>query len=728
MPALLEGTTLKGGYHIEELIGRGGMAEVYKAWDLRRQHHVAIKLMREDLAEDMEFLRRFTREADALAALSHTNIVRFYSFEREGPLAFIVMDYVPGTTLRRRILEAGGAPLPPEEVLSVTRQVCAALHYAHAEGLLHRDIKPGNIMIQPDGQVLVADFGIAKATDTATVTAVMPGTPAYMSPEQCRSVALDVRTDVYSLGVVVYEMLANRRPFVGETTEVVTGSTREKIRWEQMHAHPPPLGPFNPTIPADAEAVLLKALAKERDERWPSILAFWQALEGALVPEAPPAQDAIAPAPARPRKTEPNLNLVQSPSRPVLVPEGGYEFTRPRLARLPSWAWLLGGLALAAVAILMIALASRGDGEPASADEPGLAANPVPTVMENSPALPVVVTASPTADAVSTEVARKQAVAATLTASAPTPCPTPTLSPSPTPTATPTNTPESTVSAHSGMVFVPAGEFTMGISGAQMDAMLRVCRAEPGECPTGMFDDERPAHTVYLDDYFIDLYEVTSADFLAFVDDTGYRTDAERQGRGRIDLGQTWEWVNGADWLHSRGQEMDIEERLHHPVLLVSWNDAVAYCTWTGSRLPTDAEWEKAARGVDGRIYPWGNSFACNSGNLDDETQIDSFTVGCSDGWMRTAPVGTFPAGASPFGVNDIAGNVREWVADWYDSGYYDESPPANPTGPLRGDTKSTRGGSWFTDRTWARVTDRRPFAPDYAINYIGFRCARDAN
>ena len=207
----LEGKVLKRRYRIEELIGRGGMAEVYKAWDIRRQYHVAIKVMREDLAEDIEFLRRFKREAQALAALSHVNIVRFYSFEREGPLAFIVMDYVEGTTLRRRILEAEGVPLRMDEVMPITQQVCSALHYAHAENVLHRDVKPGNIMIQADGRVLVADFGIAKAAGAATATTIMPGTPAYMSPEQCRSQPVDVRTDVYSLGIVVYEMLAGRR-------------------------------------------------------------------------------------------------------------------------------------------------------------------------------------------------------------------------------------------------------------------------------------------------------------------------------------------------------------------------------------------------------------------------------------------------------------------------------------------------------------------------------------
>jgi serine/threonine protein kinase len=278
----LVGQTLRNRYHIQALIGRGEMAEVYKAWDARRQYSVAIKVMREDLAEDQEFLQRFKREARALAALSHANIVRFYSFERQGHLAFIVMDYVEGTTLRRRILEAGGKPLPLEEVLSIVRQVCAALNYAHGEGIIHRDVKPGNILIQPDGRVLLSDFGIARAADTATVTSVMPGAPAYMSPEQCRSQSLGARTDIYSLGIVVYEMLAGRRPFIGQSQAAGAVSTNERVRWEQVHLSPPALRQINPQVTYLLETVVLRALAKDPAVRFASGMEFWEAFAAAV--------------------------------------------------------------------------------------------------------------------------------------------------------------------------------------------------------------------------------------------------------------------------------------------------------------------------------------------------------------------------------------------------------------------------------------------------------------
>jgi len=380
----LTGRILQGRYRIEEHIGRGGMAEVYKAWDTWRNYHVAIKVMREDLAEDLEFVRRFRREAKALAGLAHENIVRFYSFEREDLIAFIVMGYVKGTTLRSEIARAEG-PLPLEQALSVIKQVCAALHYAHMEGMIHRDVKPGNIMIQPDGRVLLSDFGIAKAADAATATTVMPGTPAYMSPEQCRSELLDVRTDIYSLGVVVCEMLTGRRPFMGEQApDTVTGGTRERVRWEQMHAAPPLLRQYNPALPREAEEVVLKALAKKREERWPSALTFWRALAqalGAEVPEAVSVPEAGVAAQAA---------AVVERSRPVPQPPSPVP---PVPRRVPVWAWALGGLAMLALVAIALVVAAMMVGIRWSASETTPTATVAPSLTPTDTSL---ATPSPT--------------------------------------------------------------------------------------------------------------------------------------------------------------------------------------------------------------------------------------------------------------------------------------------------------------------------------------------
>ena len=275
----LTGKILLNHYKVLEFIGRGGMAEVYRAWDSQRSYEVALKLLREDLAQDREFDRRFRKEAEALSLLAHRNIVRFYAYEHEGMLAFIVMDFITGQSLQRRIYEADG-PLPAEEVLNILGQVAAALHYAHSEGLIHRDVKPGNIMLEPDGHVLLADFGIAKIMDSATTTTGALGTPAYMSPEQSLGQPVDLHTDIYSLGVVAYEMLAGRRPFVGESGS--GGTTSERVRWEHVHAVPRSLHVQMPTLPYEVDNTLSRALAKDPSARYSSAIVFVSELKRLL--------------------------------------------------------------------------------------------------------------------------------------------------------------------------------------------------------------------------------------------------------------------------------------------------------------------------------------------------------------------------------------------------------------------------------------------------------------
>jgi formylglycine-generating enzyme required for sulfatase activity len=266
------------------------------------------------------------------------------------------------------------------------------------------------------------------------------------------------------------------------------------------------------------------------------------------------------------------------------------------------------------------------------------------------------------------------------------------------------------------MVFVPAGEFVMGSE-------------ELG-------DDERPAHRVYLDDFWIDRYEVTNEQFVRFVAATGYRTEAEdgwgwvwTGSDGSTELTTGWEEVEGADWRHPRGPDSSIEDKMDHPVVLVSWNDADAYCRWAGKHLPSEAQWEKAARGTvnlsptgsgHGRRYAWGDEFDSAKANTKEGWKME-------DGELRgdTTPVGSFsPQGDSPYGASDMTGNVWEWVADWYDSAYYNQAPSANPTGPTTGTHKVLRGGSWLFDEVYARTAFRYNVRPDYTYDFTGFRCS----
>ncbi len=232
------------------------------------------------------------------------------------------------------------------------------------------------------------------------------------------------------------------------------------------------------------------------------------------------------------------------------------------------------------------------------------------------------------------------------------------------------------------MVYVPAGEFLMG-------------------SPDGEGDyDEHPQHTVYLDAFWIDKTEVTNAMYQKCVDAGTCRPNK-----------YNYSVFNNPD----------------QPVVGVSWYDAKAYCEWAGKRLPMEAEWEKAARGTDGRIYPWGNEWDVHTTKrlnfADKNTDFAWSDEEADDGYQNTALVGSYPAGASPYGALDMAGNVWEWVANWYDSDYYVRSPKRNPTGPDSGDARVLRGGSWGFDQINVRTAHRSRNLPDGRSPSVGFRC-----
>jgi serine/threonine protein kinase len=266
----LIGQTLLHRYEIRDLIGRGGVGEVYLAWDPQRMTRLAVKVLHEDLAYDKVFMRRFQREAETLAKLQHPNIVRFYRLEVEGHRAFMLLDYIEGDTLHARLFKLG-RPMTTPEVMEVVEPVIAVLHYAHSHGIVHCDVKPANVMLEKTGRVLVGDFGIARMMDAATATLVGAGTPAYMAPEQIKGEVPTPQTDIYALGVMLFEMLTGgERPFTGERA-TITGSTATKVRWEHLNLDPPPMHTWNPELPSEVEAVVLRCLAKDPTERYDSI-------------------------------------------------------------------------------------------------------------------------------------------------------------------------------------------------------------------------------------------------------------------------------------------------------------------------------------------------------------------------------------------------------------------------------------------------------------------------
>ncbi len=275
-----EGTLIAGRYEIREHIATGGMASVFKTWDHRVERIVAIKVLRSLDKNDLRAVERFRREARAAAALAHPNAVTIYDFVEEIGQYFLVMEYIHGPTLKQLIGQR--RQLQPREAIEIASQVCAVLQVAHARGFIHRDIKPQNIMLAWSGAtgglsdggawVKLTDFGIVRVAEDAGLTnsGIVLGTADYLSPEQARGETLTASSDLYSLGVVMFEMLAGRPPFVGPTAV--------SIAMQHASATPPPLRQFSPLVPPVLEQLVNRTLQKEPEDRFNSALEMQQAL------------------------------------------------------------------------------------------------------------------------------------------------------------------------------------------------------------------------------------------------------------------------------------------------------------------------------------------------------------------------------------------------------------------------------------------------------------------
>ncbi|MGH2660646.1 MAG: Stk1 family PASTA domain-containing Ser/Thr kinase [Actinomycetota bacterium] len=322
---LTERAMLAGRYRIEEELGRGGMAKVFKGMDTVLGRPVAIKVLAPQFAEDANFVTRFRREAQAAARLNHPNLVGVYDTGSDDGVYFIVMEYVEAKTLADYLV--GGGRILPDRAIEIAVSVCDALSIAHAHGIIHRDIKPANIMVTGRGEVKVTDFGIARmlsGSDTLAQTAAVLGTASYLSPEQAQGRPVDQRSDLYSLGCVMYEMVTGRPPFSGDSAVVVAS--------KHVLEQPTPPSKLNRDVAPGLEAVIMKALAKNPDNRYQTAEELRADLEQArlgrhvqatpLLPESAPTQ-VIAPS---------------GPPTAVLPP------TEPEPAGSRWWVWVIVGL------------------------------------------------------------------------------------------------------------------------------------------------------------------------------------------------------------------------------------------------------------------------------------------------------------------------------------------------------------------------------------------------
>jgi beta-lactam-binding protein with PASTA domain/tRNA A-37 threonylcarbamoyl transferase component Bud32 len=337
---------LNGRYEIDSVLGQGGMAKVFRGTDQVLGRTVAIKVLSPQFADDAQFVARFRREAQAAAALNHPNIVGVFDTGSQGDVNFIVMEYVEGRTLRDVI--RGEGPLHPQRAVEIADSVAKALESAHEAGMVHRDIKPGNIMLTSDGEVKVMDFGIARTStgDTLTQTAAVLGTASYLSPEQAQGQSVDLRSDIYSLGCVLYEMVTGRPPFSGDSPVA--------IAYKHVKDDPAAPSQINPDVPGDLEAVILKSMAKNPANRYQTAAELRKDLERLMQG---------VPTLATPIMAGDPTEMLTRPEDGTAVYTGGVppdEEERRRRRWIP---WVVGLVLLAALAALAFFLLS-GPSEP----------------------------------------------------------------------------------------------------------------------------------------------------------------------------------------------------------------------------------------------------------------------------------------------------------------------------------------------------------------------------
>lgn len=650
-------------YRILEQLGKGGMAVVYKAYDTRLEREVAFKMIRTENIPPIQLgrlLQRFEREAKAQAKFNHPNIVSVFDYGEYNGSPYLVMSLESGDTLK----SLTGRPMAFSDAIEVLLPIIDALRYAHEQGIIHRDVKPSNILIGE--RPMLTDFGIAKileaGEETLTGTGLGVGTPEYMAPEQWKGKPV-LQTDVYAIGVILYELITGQKPYSAETpAAIIIKQATDPLKR--------PID-FIPNLPDSVEKVLFKTLAINPEDRYKTMGELKEALEkvkGKKATVQKPLITNVASVETNENaqtfdslETQTNANKKQM-NKKLIIFSGGFVF------------------------LIML-----GFGFSKTLKKNDLAvidSTDTPVFTQTNISMDTI-TASPTAKLISTE-------AKTLTF-------TPTIVITPTLTETLIMTSTTTSSSVLGigstiirekdgmeMVYVPEGEFIMG-------------SIYNSYVPIYIFSRD-PNHKIYLEDFFIDKYEVNNGQYAEFLNKNG----------NQIESDSYWfDSINGENKIiFENGEWKALDEYYNHPVAEINWYGAQSYCEWVGGKLPTEAQWEKAARGNDGRVFPWGNN-------------IDSNYLNYKYSYIGdTTQVGNYPLGKSYYGAMDMAGNVWEWVDDWFESDYYKNSPYENPLGPITGDKKGVRGGSWNNIEMLVLSTGRYSFIPNTSTKFIGFRCA----
>jgi formylglycine-generating enzyme required for sulfatase activity len=703
----LVGTTIADKYVVEAVADSGGTAVVYRAFHRLWKRPVALKVFRtpSNIGDEARtaLFDRFVVEGRLLAELSERcsavlqarDIGTVTTADGEW-VPYMVLEWLEGATLERvmeREAALGTLPRTLPQAMELLDPIAQALGLAHRRGIVHRDVKPSNMFVVGDGSAAgvtlkLLDFGIAKVVEDAREAGAFKQTgvftaftPAYGAPEQfSRAIGTTGPwTDVFALALVLLELVSGRAPLPGDTIEELgAASTRGDER--------PSLARLGMTRSAEVEAVFARAVTVDPAARYGSVEAFWADLRRVVGAESAESAGASAIT-STSAITSASASAITSASVtasvasselvplselvPVSAPRELVETApAPRAwASAPASVWRRSALAGAGLAVAVAGV--------------WLLASPSPSPSRGGAGSAVAVAAQ----------ANVGAALAASVAAAPTAAPAPAC-------------PES-------MVMVPAGAFFMGSDERDVE------------------EHERPAHKVRLDAYCIDRTEVTTAAFASCVESGACRGAWDGNDWPDIEKGDrtTFDPLCNARSVVSRGT---------HPANCVDWAQAREFCDAAGARLPTEAEWEHAARGTDGRRYPWGDAEPTSS-------RLNACGAECvawgkkrgvdlvamyrdDDGWPATAPVGSFPAGASPYGALDMTGNVWEWVSDRH--GPYPAAATEShaPTGPETGEERVLRGGAWNGSvSAWVRPTYRFSATPGLKSHGIGFRCARSA-
>ncbi len=648
-----------GKYLILNEISRGGMGIIYLGKHATLNRYAAVKMLFPHLAGEINFVKRFREETKAMAKLKHPNIVDLYDYVEAFDTYFIIMEVVVGRSLESMLKESG--PMDAEPAIDIIRQILKALESAHEKGVLHRDVKPSNIMVNDQGFVKVLDFGISKIIggENLTQTGFMVGTPQYISPEQAQGAQVLAASDVYSAAIVLYEILAGQPPFIASTPVGVIMS--------HIKDAPPKPRKINPNIPPQLEKIILKGLEKKPGKRYASAREMLDALDNFK-----PSQTGEIPIPEeflKDRKEEdlavsetviarklesvsttllPNTQddqetriMPESSQETIQAPEADLDFTAEQTPiktsiTLSKWQ----KISLFSIGILMVVMGSVLGGTQSGRTLVGNSWNSMVSVFSKAETVEVKIEAS--RFAISADIASDR-------------------------------------------------QSILGIKFVKLAACTFMMGAKPGT--TGSLDDS-PDHEVRLDSFFISKYEITYGQYQMFIMDMNRSLPSS--------------WPENTDQFQNK------------PVTSITWVEAYLYCKWLSSktglkfRLPTEAEWERAA--YSSGIYPWGDRYKSKMANTSDSGQ------------NSPVDVGTFSDDRSLAGVCDMGGNVREWIQDYYSMSVYATSKNDNPSGPSTGSKRVLRGGSFKRNYKDARVTRRDSHNPHKSADDIGFRIVLSVN